>query len=132
MHGNYNANNSALSTTLQQTHRHATLAHHAINHHSAAHWPIYICWGAVAEETYWKAHTNRGQRTLCLPLHPQSILSQQCHSARGQRPPFCLARGLKNQSHVQEIHPACLTNTERLIVCSGSGMAAHFWISGSE
>lgn len=64
MHSNYNANNSALSTTLQQTHRHATLAHHAINHDSAAHWPIYICWGAVAEETYWKARTQIEARGL--------------------------------------------------------------------
>lgn len=67
----------------------------------------------------------------CLPLSPQSILSQQCHSARGQRPPFCLARGLKNQSHVQEIHPACLSSTEWLIVRGGSGRAALFWSSGN-
>lgn len=50
------------------------------------------------------------------PTAPQSVLSQQCHSTQRQRPPFCLAPGLKNQSHVQEIHPACLSNTEWPIV----------------
>lgn len=67
-----------------------------------------------------------------LPLPPpRFILIQTCHSARGQRPPFCLARGLKNQSHVQEIHPTRLSDTEWTIVCSGSGRAAHFWSAGN-
>lgn len=68
-------------------------------------------------ETHWKAHTRTNKaHSLWLPTAPQSVLSQQCHLEQRQRPPFCLARGLKNQSHVQEIHPACLSNTEWPIV----------------
>lgn len=58
-------------------------------------------------------NTNRAHSSSHCPL---PVLSQQCHSAQEQRPPFCLARGLKNQSHVQEIHPARLSFTECLIV----------------
>lgn len=37
-----------------------------------------------AEGTHWRARTQmEAGGLLCLPLQPQSILSQQCHSARG-------------------------------------------------
>lgn len=76
---------------------------------SLQHWAFYICsaWRKPVE------NTNRAHSSSHCPL---PVLSQQCHSAQEQRPPFCLAWGLKNQSHIQEIHPARISLTECLIV----------------
>lgn len=73
------------------------------------HWAFYIC-------SAWRKPVENTNRTHSSSHCPLPVLSQQCHSAQEQRPPFCLARGLKNQSHIQEIHPTRLSLTECLIV----------------
>ena len=97
---------------LSEKHRHTTLDYHAIIHYSVT--VVYL----LLDKSPIGKHTHKNRAHYCLlSTAPRPALSQQCHSAQRQKPPFCLAHSLKNQSHVQEIHPACISNAQQSIVC---------------